>query len=1859
MDEQEEFEFRLRAEQERNSAVPPEFVQRLAAERGQVQGETPSIGGAALDLLKQPLYAMRGMNIATRQALGDIFDSERMQKSAQDEAKEMAYQQKAYSPQFESETAQGLYSGAQSLARQVPAIGLGIVTGGAAAPLALLGADTSGEAYTKYRGRGATPGTATIAALGEGGTEIATELLPMGFLVKKFGKVGLGQFLSGMLAREIPSEQVATLVQDAIDTAVANPDKTWGEYLKERPGAAYQTLLATVSQAGLMAGASKVKQKISGHKEPTVPENIKDNLDNIDLKTADHEEAIKTQSQTTMYVGKQGDVTDTLPTQINEDPRITDLARTRQQNEMEVVPWEPKQPDMFPMDVGLQQTLDLRTEPDRSGLARPEDLTQPPRTPEHATYNEGDKGVTSVKSTAASDAQANAIWYRNEAKKFRNAGDEARAREMEVKARQADEMARLASKEYKERSVPEGEGNKYTYTPEERAEIAAQDKLEREIATKTGTIREITLKDGTKVLIEFTAGRHPGDHTIRAFDINGKEIAIVAPIFDVRPGRSYADSEVDPAFRRKGLATAMYDLAEEIGGRELVQSGVASPDARAFWENRRKRTGDISGAVDTRYSYLTDEDYRAAVAKRIAAEPKEYTKAKQMEMMDNPRAHITAQEVETILGLTGPDGGKQQDPRRLKSYNGRTGEFDGVEMFQRMIDDEKNRGYKLIMRYVQGHLKRLKEAGQPIRFALDIDETGTVRKRVKGRASGEIKNWVAYADANTDTLWFGSEGLQPTTIIHEAIHALTVKFLTTRPNDPRSKAIKFIFDSVKNDPIFHKSALRPGEKEYGLTDIKEFLSEAFSNPEFQAKLLMHTVKGLAGTARNAMSRLADEVRKILGIPEKEATNTLEELMKRVDEIVEARVAEAPKLKEEWYKRFPGAENVEGIVDLVVVRAAEDHKKRIEEYKRLQKELLQTLNSPSEQGSREITKDSQQGSVKDAEDRKARVLKDTAGIEHVAKDPVVDEALIEQISKEKDGGNLWALTPGALARAIRDGSTLVLTGYRLLDNAAKRTAFNVKKIVAPVEKTIANLLRNDNNAEIMHDLFMRELRNKRDYTTEELRGAGISDDIIMAHLEFRAMMDQVLDAQNLALADKGLPPVDRLQSFITSRWSGPWRANLRDSDGNIVWQVAEHSRGKAKEALDYILARQPTLKADDLTYRQGQERADSIETAYQDMLALLDPDDERVKTLKSIHEEYVLGKTENIAQQEKHFLRKRGVRGFAGDRPWSTEDAKDMFIQQFEYAKNAIKWAEYQKAVDKLKPLLHDPSLQESQKNNIAYLKEYSKNHLGFGTAELFNKLDNAVAKFLGTSPQNLQSTMGAAKTYFYLSRLGLSVPFTIAQFVQPAITSPGWHSQLSSEGYWHNPIKTTVLGTLVGVEAAVWHYMKVLGAPQKMVESLMDSVDKDAARWMEANGIVEINQLADIKKDMRPQAIKTLAMPFEFTIQHSEIIARSMAFMAYVQHLKQSGMFDLDSAKGRAELFQKAEDMTKISMTDYRSTERALVFERGGLTGDAAATLHSYQINNLFQLYNFGVQFKNGNPAPLMNMMFMQFLSAGLMGMWFIDDLDDAWENFKKLLSHDDYMKYKDVSIKNFILKHGNDFMAYGAVSKLTGTNIHTRMNAADQLPIWPFEPMDVTSVQGIGKGLANMAGNAVPFAGTAGNLVTAGVKGINAATPERRKWEAGYAAAPAVAQGPMERLPAFNEGAVSKNPNRIEEGFRRRTEEEKSLRDFGFRSTAEQRDKDKQYMNSKIEQELARRLKNASKTATDHILDGNIKRGTTEIIKYVDLGGEPSQILNALPKEKLKGMTTELERRAMEAGSGSRASVLKLKRYLDNVGIQ
>lgn len=220
---------------------------------------------SGLALTREGLYLMSA----------DLFGWDLAAERSIQEIERIRAQQEIRRPNFRSGIASAIYSGAESLAQNAPGLAASLISSNPVPALATAGVNVQAEAYSRYRQRGADPSQAFLASLGEGGVEIATELLPMSVLVNRLGKDGIqeliqkraGSFTKDMVEygiAEVPGEQIATFVQDAIDTAVANPDKTWNDFANERPDAAYQTLIATLTGTTVFAGTTSGARYIAG-----------------------------------------------------------------------------------------------------------------------------------------------------------------------------------------------------------------------------------------------------------------------------------------------------------------------------------------------------------------------------------------------------------------------------------------------------------------------------------------------------------------------------------------------------------------------------------------------------------------------------------------------------------------------------------------------------------------------------------------------------------------------------------------------------------------------------------------------------------------------------------------------------------------------------------------------------------------------------------------------------------------------------------------------------------------------------------------------------------------------------------------------------------------------------------------------------------------------------------------------------------------------------------------------------------------------------------------------------------------------------------------------------------------------------------------------------------------------------------------------------------------------------------------------------------------------------------------------------------------------------------------------------------
>lgn len=161
----------------------------------------------------------------------------------------------AATPEFETQAGRVLYQGAAGAAGSLPQMALSIALP-EAAPL-IWGMPTYAAAKAKYLARGATDQEAEIGSAIEAASAVITNQFTLGYVTKAFSNanIPLKEFLANTIGREIPSEMADTLVSSITDTAIANPDKTWGELMQELPEELAIAATGAILMSGTLGGA--------------------------------------------------------------------------------------------------------------------------------------------------------------------------------------------------------------------------------------------------------------------------------------------------------------------------------------------------------------------------------------------------------------------------------------------------------------------------------------------------------------------------------------------------------------------------------------------------------------------------------------------------------------------------------------------------------------------------------------------------------------------------------------------------------------------------------------------------------------------------------------------------------------------------------------------------------------------------------------------------------------------------------------------------------------------------------------------------------------------------------------------------------------------------------------------------------------------------------------------------------------------------------------------------------------------------------------------------------------------------------------------------------------------------------------------------------------------------------------------------------------------------------------------------------------------------------------------------------------------------------------------------------------------
>jgi hypothetical protein len=247
-----------------------ELYLRAASRDGRLQPPAPTLGNTLYGLSQASAQALRGMRIGIKEQAMDWLTKAGILQADDPASPDYYYRLELEhdfnelqlevlnsTPAFQSSTAKALYGGASGLMQMAPAVALTLLTENPAPLLWASALGTEAESYANLRSQGASTGGASWRALANGALAYGMGKLPVGTFFKSLDQGSTVALLAKVAGANATAAQVQTFVQDAIDMSVAHPDMTWSDFLKQRPGRAYETLVSSIFQSAVLAGLGR------------------------------------------------------------------------------------------------------------------------------------------------------------------------------------------------------------------------------------------------------------------------------------------------------------------------------------------------------------------------------------------------------------------------------------------------------------------------------------------------------------------------------------------------------------------------------------------------------------------------------------------------------------------------------------------------------------------------------------------------------------------------------------------------------------------------------------------------------------------------------------------------------------------------------------------------------------------------------------------------------------------------------------------------------------------------------------------------------------------------------------------------------------------------------------------------------------------------------------------------------------------------------------------------------------------------------------------------------------------------------------------------------------------------------------------------------------------------------------------------------------------------------------------------------------------------------------------------------------------------------------------------------------------
>lgn len=818
-------------------------------------------------------------------------------------------------------------------------------------------------------------------------------------------------------------------------------------------------------------------------------------------------------------------------------------------------------------------------------------------------------------------------------------------------------------------------------------------------------------------------------------------------------------------------------------------------------------------------------------------------------------------------------------------------------------------------------------------------------------------------------------------------------------------------------------------------------------------------------------------------------------------------------------------------------------------------------------------------------------------------PDVDQNFVQKLANQ--------LTAGGLYQSLKTNNIVVKKTFETISDAYDRAQQLNRTLI---QKDLVPAMRDLNmkeKGEIWAKMMMSE--GKETLTPDILRRDGFNEKQVKMYENYRMAADYALKSINEARAAAGKKPIDARLGYVAGVFTGDFRRVFyRTENGKkvVAGVVGNNTKWGLEQLSKNILEKHPDWVAGEDRYMGGTGRSlGERQKAFEEALEFLGENDPNVRSLVETYNESMTKDAYNYLNQRKHTKQKRGVEGSEGRKEWETveKNALEGMKAQIKYLENSYKWAELSKASKELQPLLSDPEI--NMPNAKDWANKYIDRAMGisdndFGKA--IDKMMDGIAKSTGVGPSIISDAASGAKNVTSKMLLGFAnIPFLITNLVQPLVGAPVMASFLASRG-----LNKFAIGS----------------APFKAAQMLMErnpkGFNKEALAWADEHGIMTseiFDHSSNIQKGPRYYTNKIA----EFGIGSIEEATRASTFFTLSHALKDSGLTVKEG------LFETAQKMTNMVMTDYRAIEAPKVYNSLGPMGHLAANLMRFKHNQLSAMSFYAREIKNNKSlTPFGVAMATNVATAGILGTIGFQEADKLYSLLTTAMGKPD-------TLTNVVLQNADTLAAHGIFSAATNIDWSNRLGLQDVIP--------------------NSIGEAMFPGGNRLVDAAAAVPGVFGSDADRMRSAREFL--PNSLRGVADRMFFEDDKGRAINPKDLQPTVER-TPSDKLAKTFGLTGVAEADQKSKLYQQRLIDKSYAEVRKSALKGIMDNLYTtGELDREAMQ--KYLDAEGDPTTLTNAIANFQQGRQMTEYQRKLLAASSaGSVNQALRLKR-LQEAGIK